>query len=45
MQATLVASRRSLHKREGVLEITHELLERLEAHLRASAELMVNVYT
>ncbi|CAL4920626.1 unnamed protein product [Urochloa decumbens] len=40
-QATLVASRRSLHKREGVLEITHELLERLEAHLRASAELMV----
>ncbi|KAF8780518.1 hypothetical protein HU200_001646 [Digitaria exilis] len=40
-QATLVASRRSLHKREGVLEITHELLERLEAHLRASTELMV----
>jgi ATP phosphoribosyltransferase len=40
-QATLVASRRSLHKRKGVLEITHELLERLEAHLRASTELMV----
>ncbi|TVU10026.1 hypothetical protein EJB05_43530, partial [Eragrostis curvula] len=40
-QATLVASRRSLHKREGVLEVTHELLERLEAHLRASSELMV----
>ncbi|TVU09994.1 hypothetical protein EJB05_43496 [Eragrostis curvula] len=39
--ATLVASRRSLHKREGVLEVTHELLERLEAHLRASSELMV----
>ncbi|WVZ55353.1 hypothetical protein U9M48_006025 [Paspalum notatum var. saurae] len=40
-QATLVASRKSLHKRKGVLDITHELLERLEAHLRASAELMV----
>ncbi|RLN32819.1 ATP phosphoribosyltransferase, chloroplastic-like [Panicum miliaceum] len=40
-QATLVASRKSLHKRKGVLEITHELLERLEAHLRATAELMV----
>ena len=42
MQATLVASRKSLHKRKGVLEITHELLERLEAHLRATAELMVS---
>ncbi|GJM98448.1 hypothetical protein PR202_ga15462 [Eleusine coracana subsp. coracana] len=40
-QATLVASRRSLHKRKGVLEITHELLERLEAHLSASSQLMV----
>ncbi|KAL5658535.1 hypothetical protein ACJX0J_031698, partial [Zea mays] len=40
-QATLVASRKSLHKRKGVLEVTHELLERLEAHLRATAELMV----
>jgi len=40
-QATLVASRKSLHKRKGVLEITHELLERLEAHLRATTELMV----
>ncbi|TVU26349.1 hypothetical protein EJB05_28892 [Eragrostis curvula] len=28
-QATLVASRRSLHTREGVLEVTRELLERL----------------
>jgi ATP phosphoribosyltransferase len=42
-QATLVASRKSLHKRKGVLEITHELLERLEAHLRATAELMVSL--
>ena len=43
MQATLVASRKSLHKRKGVLEITHELLERLEAHLRATTELMVSL--
>ncbi|KAL6656234.1 hypothetical protein ACP70R_007060 [Stipagrostis hirtigluma subsp. patula] len=40
-QATLVASRKSLHKRKGVLEITHELLERLEAHLTATTQLMV----
>ncbi|KAL6844727.1 hypothetical protein ACP4OV_025386 [Aristida adscensionis] len=40
-QATLVASRKSLHKRNGVLEITHELLERLEAHLAATGHLMV----
>ncbi|KAL5210335.1 hypothetical protein ABZP36_005958 [Zizania latifolia] len=40
-QATLVACRRSLHKRKGVLEITHEMLERLEAHLTATSELMV----
>ncbi|KAL6853474.1 hypothetical protein ACP4OV_019503 [Aristida adscensionis] len=41
MQAIFVASRRSLHHREGTLEIARELLERLEAHLRASAMLMV----
>ncbi|XP_052147724.1 ATP phosphoribosyltransferase, chloroplastic [Oryza glaberrima] len=40
-QATLVACRRSLHKRNGVLEITHEMLERLEAHLTATGEIMV----
>lgn len=40
-QATFVASRRSLNRREGVLEITHEMLERLEAHLTATGELMV----
>ncbi|URD83486.1 ATP phosphoribosyltransferase [Musa troglodytarum] len=34
-QAVLVASRRSLNMRKGALEITHEMLERLEAHLRA----------
>ncbi|WOL12457.1 hypothetical protein Cni_G21224 [Canna indica] len=34
-QAVLVASRRSLNTRKGTLKITHEILERLEAHLRA----------
>ncbi|KAK6121341.1 hypothetical protein DH2020_044913 [Rehmannia glutinosa] len=34
-QAVLVASRKSLIQRKGVLDITHEMLERLEAHLRA----------
>ncbi|KAK6121160.1 hypothetical protein DH2020_045081 [Rehmannia glutinosa] len=34
-QAVLVASRKSLMQRKGVLDITHEMLERLEAHLRA----------
>ncbi|KAF5944998.1 hypothetical protein HYC85_015226 [Camellia sinensis] len=34
-QAVLVASRKSLTQRKGVLDITHEILERLEAHLRA----------
>lgn len=43
-QATLVACRRSLHKRNGVLEITHEMLERLEAHLTATGEIMVNQF-
>ncbi|XP_019705263.2 ATP phosphoribosyltransferase, chloroplastic isoform X2 [Elaeis guineensis] len=37
-QAVFVASRRSLNIREGVLEITHEILERLEAHLRATGQ-------
>ncbi|KAJ3681966.1 hypothetical protein LUZ60_014539 [Juncus effusus] len=40
-QAVLVASRRALNSREGVLEITHEMLERLEAHLQASGQIMV----
>ncbi|XP_030513011.1 ATP phosphoribosyltransferase 2, chloroplastic-like isoform X1 [Rhodamnia argentea] len=34
-QAVLVASRKSLVQREGVLDTTHEILERLEAHLKA----------
>ncbi|KAK4788153.1 hypothetical protein SAY86_019472 [Trapa natans] len=40
-QGILVASRRSLVQREGVLHITHEILERLEAHLRASGQFTV----
>lgn len=43
MQAVLVASRTSLHTRMGVLEITHEMLERLEAHLRATGEILVKI--
>ncbi|PIA36999.1 hypothetical protein AQUCO_03100029v1 [Aquilegia coerulea] len=35
-QAVLVASKKSLIQREGVLDTTHEILERLEAHLRAA---------
>ena len=31
----------ALLKREGLLEIVHELLERLEAHLRADSLFMV----
>uniref|UniRef100_A0A2C9VJE5 ATP phosphoribosyltransferase n=1 Tax=Manihot esculenta TaxID=3983 RepID=A0A2C9VJE5_MANES len=34
-QAVLVASRKSLMQRKGALDTTHEILERLEAHLRA----------
>ncbi|XP_008810872.1 ATP phosphoribosyltransferase, chloroplastic-like isoform X3 [Phoenix dactylifera] len=40
-QAVFVASKRSLNTREGVLEITHEILERLEAHLRATGQVTV----
>ncbi|KAM0919819.1 hypothetical protein ACQ4PT_007965 [Festuca glaucescens] len=40
-QAALVASRKSLNIREGALEISHEMLERLEAHLTASGKIMV----
>lgn len=34
-QAVFVASRRSLIQQKGALNITHEMLERFEAHLRA----------
>ncbi|XP_004485463.1 ATP phosphoribosyltransferase 2, chloroplastic-like [Cicer arietinum] len=40
-QAALVASRKSMIERKGVLETTHEMLERLEAHLRASGQFTV----
>ncbi|KAF8411861.1 hypothetical protein HHK36_004420 [Tetracentron sinense] len=40
-QAVLVASKKSLIQREGVLDITHEIIERLEAHLRAVGQFMV----
>ncbi|KAJ1422793.1 Histidine biosynthesis HisG, C-terminal, partial [Sesbania bispinosa] len=39
--AVLVASRKSMIQREGVLETTHEMLERLEAHLRAIGQFTV----
>ncbi|XP_071725599.1 ATP phosphoribosyltransferase 2, chloroplastic-like [Rutidosis leptorrhynchoides] len=34
-QAVMVASKKSLVERKGLLDITHEILERFEAHLRA----------
>ncbi|KAK4491258.1 hypothetical protein RD792_001994 [Penstemon davidsonii] len=40
-QAVLVASRRSLIQRKGVLDTTHEMLERLEAHLKAMGQFTV----
>lgn len=40
-QAVLVAGRKSLMQRKGVLDITHEMLERLEAHLRAIGQFTV----
>ncbi|KAM7280733.1 hypothetical protein ACFE04_007867 [Oxalis oulophora] len=40
-QAVLVASKKSLIHRNGVLDITHEILERLEAHLRAAGQFTV----
>ncbi|KAF3648342.1 ATP phosphoribosyltransferase 1, chloroplastic [Capsicum annuum] len=39
-QAVLVASRKSL-QRKVVLDVTHEMLERLEAHLRAAGQFTV----
>lgn len=40
-QAVLVASRKSLIERKGTLDMTHEILERLEAHLRAIGQFTV----
>ncbi|PIA25540.1 hypothetical protein AQUCO_11100010v1 [Aquilegia coerulea] len=43
-QAVLVASKKSLIQREGVLDTTHEILERLEAHLRAAGQFTVGIF-
>ncbi|KAJ7514546.1 hypothetical protein O6H91_23G049100 [Diphasiastrum complanatum] len=40
-QAVFVASKRALLERKGVLDIAHEMLERLEAHLRARNQFLV----
>lgn len=40
-----MASRKSLTKRKGVLDTTHEILERLEAHLRAISQFTVGLYS
>ncbi|XP_058098265.1 ATP phosphoribosyltransferase 2, chloroplastic-like [Magnolia sinica] len=40
-QAVLVASKKSLIRQNGVLDTTHEILERLEAHLRALGQFTV----
>nr|ACU18801.1 unknown [Glycine max] len=40
-QAVFIASRKSMIQRKGVLETTHEMLERLEAHLRAIGQFTV----
>ncbi|KAK1394966.1 hypothetical protein POM88_014022 [Heracleum sosnowskyi] len=37
-QAVLVASKKSLIQRQGVLDTIHEILERFEAHLRAAGQ-------
>lgn len=34
-QGALVANRRALKDRQGLLEVVHELIERFEAHLKA----------
>lgn len=34
-QGALVANRRALKERDGLLEVVHELIERFEAHLTA----------
>ncbi|KAK8613782.1 hypothetical protein V6N13_101538 [Hibiscus sabdariffa] len=43
-QAVLVASRKALIQRKGVLDTTHEILERFEAHLRAVGQFTVWVF-
>ncbi|KAI5078544.1 hypothetical protein GOP47_0006215 [Adiantum capillus-veneris] len=43
-QGVLVASKRSLLHRETALEKTHEILERLEAHLRAKGQFTITAH-
>eukprot|EP00250_Pteridium_aquilinum_P011165 c19879_g1_i1 orf=102-1316(+) len=43
-QGVLVASKRALLHRETALEKTHEILERLEAHLRARSQFTVTAH-
>lgn len=38
-----MASRKSLIQRKGALDATHEILERLEAHLRAVGQFTVRI--
>ncbi|KAH9322910.1 hypothetical protein KI387_017549, partial [Taxus chinensis] len=40
-QAVFIASKKALLQRKDVLETTHEMLERLEAHLRADGQFTV----
>eukprot|EP00898_Chlorokybus_atmophyticus_P001704 jgi/Chlat1/2534/Chrsp175S02386 len=40
-QAVLVANRRTLESSSAALEVAHELIERLEAHLRAAGQFSV----
>ncbi|XP_039126645.1 ATP phosphoribosyltransferase 1, chloroplastic-like [Dioscorea cayenensis subsp. rotundata] len=40
-QGVLIANKKSLIQRKGLLDITHEILERLEAHLRAAGQFTV----
>ncbi|EFJ12242.1 hypothetical protein SELMODRAFT_158178 [Selaginella moellendorffii] len=40
-QGVLVASKRALLKRKGALDVTREMLERLEAHLRAKSQFLL----
>lgn len=44
-QAVLVASRRALTDREGALNTVHEILERLEAHLKADGQFTVRIFS
>ena len=43
LQGVLVANKQALLQRPTALEITHEILERLEAHLRAEGQFTVTL--